>query len=86
MLERIDLDTLRAQGYVFNIELTYRALLAGFRVREIPIRFQDRREGRSKISFSVAVETLKLVPRLRHDRATWAVVRAPDEETAASSR
>ena len=42
VLEAIDLPSVRAEGYVFQIEVTYRALLAGFRVREIPIVFADR--------------------------------------------
>ena len=57
--------TLRSQGYVFNIELTYRALLAGFRVAEVPITFRDRQAGQSKISLDIAFEALLLVPRLR---------------------
>ena len=50
VLETIDPASLRSQGYVFNIELTYRALQAGFRVTEIPISFRDRKAGQSKIS------------------------------------
>ena len=45
VLEAIDLDSVRAEGYVFQIEVTYRALLAGFRVREVPIVFGDRTGG-----------------------------------------
>ena len=45
MLEAIQLETIRAEGYVFQIEVTYRALLAGFRVDEIPIVFRDRSVG-----------------------------------------
>ena len=48
VLEAVEPSTLRAQGYVFNIELTYRALLAGFRVTEIPICFRDRTAGRQQ--------------------------------------
>jgi dolichol-phosphate mannosyltransferase len=65
VLETVEPSTLRSQGYVFNIELTYRALLAGFRVTEIPICFRDREEGESKMSLSIAVEALRLVPKLR---------------------
>jgi hypothetical protein len=50
---------------VFNIELTYRALRAGFRVREVPISFHDRTVGESKISLPIAIEALWLVPVLR---------------------
>jgi dolichol-phosphate mannosyltransferase len=66
VLEAVELPTLRSQGYVFNIELTFRAHRAGFRIAEVPIRFQDRTVGESKISFGVAVEALWLVPVLRH--------------------
>jgi dolichol-phosphate mannosyltransferase len=65
VLEAVEPSTLRSQGYVFNIELTYRALLAGFSVKEIPIRFQDREEGDSKMSLPIAIEALRLVPKLR---------------------
>jgi dolichol-phosphate mannosyltransferase len=65
VLEAVEPSTLRSQGYVFNIELTYRALLAGFSVQEIPIRFRDREEGESKMSLRIAIEALRLVPKLR---------------------
>jgi dolichol-phosphate mannosyltransferase len=65
VMETVEPATLRSQGYVFNIELTYRALLAGFRVREIPICFRDRERGDSKMSLPIAVEALRLVPKLR---------------------
>jgi dolichol-phosphate mannosyltransferase len=65
VLQEVEPSTLRSQGYVFNIELTYRALLAGFSVKEIPIRFQDRQEGESKMSLPIAIEALRLVPKLR---------------------
>jgi dolichol-phosphate mannosyltransferase len=65
VLETVELATLRSQGYVFNIELTFRALRAGFRVAEVPITFRDRTVGESKISFGIAVEALWLIPVLR---------------------
>jgi dolichol-phosphate mannosyltransferase len=65
VLETVEPSTLRAQGYVFNIELTYRALLAGFTVREVPICFRDRTSGESKLTLPDAVEALRLVPKLR---------------------
>ena len=65
VLETVEPSTLRSQGYVFNIELTYRALLAGFRVTEVPICFRDREAGQSKMSLPIAVEALLLVPQLR---------------------
>jgi dolichol-phosphate mannosyltransferase len=66
VLEAVDLHTLRSQGYVFNIELTFRAQQADFRIVEVPIRFRDRRVGESKISLGVAIEALWLVPVLRY--------------------
>lgn len=65
VLEGIDLPTVRSHGYAFQVELTYRAVRAGFRVREIPIVFRDRRLGRSKMSWRIAAEAMLLVPRLR---------------------
>jgi dolichol-phosphate mannosyltransferase len=65
VLEAIDLSSVRAEGYVFQIEVTYRALAAGFRVKEIPIVFNDRAEGTSKMSARIALEAIWLVPRLR---------------------
>ncbi len=65
VLEAIDLGSVRAEGYVFQIEVTYRALLAGFTVREIPIVFPDRVAGTSKMSARIAIEAMWLVPRLR---------------------
>jgi dolichol-phosphate mannosyltransferase len=75
VLEAIDLESVRAEGYVFQIEVTYRALLAGFRVREIPIVFVDRTAGSSKMSAWIALEAIWIVPRLRRT-ATAAVRRA----------
>jgi dolichol-phosphate mannosyltransferase len=69
VLEAIELGTVSSEGYVFQIELTYRAILAGFRVKEIPIVFQDRAAGSSKMSAQIALEAIWLVPRLRHSAA-----------------
>jgi dolichol-phosphate mannosyltransferase len=71
VLEAIDLPSVRAEGYVFQVEVTYRAVLAGFRVREIPIVFVDREQGASKMSSRIALEAMWLVPRLR-----WTVPQA----------
>jgi dolichol-phosphate mannosyltransferase len=69
VLESIELTSVRSEGYVFQIELTYRTLLAGFTVREIPIVFADRAAGSSKMSAQIALEAIWLVPRLRHSAA-----------------
>ncbi len=65
VLRTIDLPTVRSHGYAFQVELTYRALEAGFRVVEVPIVFRDRRLGRSKMSWRIAAEAVWLVPALR---------------------
>jgi dolichol-phosphate mannosyltransferase len=68
VLEAIDLPTVRSQGYAFQVELTYRAVLKGFRVVEVPITFRDRRLGHSKMSWRIAAEAMWLVPQLRRRR------------------
>jgi dolichol-phosphate mannosyltransferase len=65
VLETIDLDAVTAKGYAFQIEMTYRALRAGFRVVEIPITFVDREHGGSKMSRSIVLEAIWRVPLLR---------------------
>jgi dolichol-phosphate mannosyltransferase len=65
VLEAIDLTRVRSQGYAFQVELTYRALERGFAVTEVPIVFRDRRLGRSKMSPSIAIEAVWMLPRLR---------------------
>jgi dolichol-phosphate mannosyltransferase len=65
VLEAIDLDTVDAQGYTFQIEMTYRALLLGFRVVEVPITFSDRVVGGSKMSRRIVLEAVRRVPELR---------------------
>jgi dolichol-phosphate mannosyltransferase len=65
VLETIDLDAVQAKGYAFQIELTYRALRAGFRVVEVPILFSDRTVGASKMSPSIFLEAVARVPALR---------------------
>jgi dolichol-phosphate mannosyltransferase len=64
-LESVDLDAVSARGYGFQIETTYRVLRAGLRVREIPIRFTERRAGASKMTGSIVAEAMWQVPRLR---------------------
>jgi dolichol-phosphate mannosyltransferase len=65
VLERLDLDGIAADGYGFQIEMTYRAVQAGFRVVEVPIVFRDRRVGQSKMSARIALEAVWKVPALR---------------------
>lgn len=65
VLEAIDLDTVGSLGYAFQVELTYRAVRAGFRVTEVPIRFHDRRVGESKMSKAIVAEAAWRVPLMR---------------------
>jgi dolichol-phosphate mannosyltransferase len=64
-LEGIDYRQMHADGYGFQIELTYRAIKAGFRVKEVPIVFRDRQAGTSKMSPRIALEAVWKVPALR---------------------
>jgi dolichol-phosphate mannosyltransferase len=68
VLEAIDFHSVRSQGYAFQVELTYRAVRAGFRVVEVPIVFRDRTQGTSKMSWRIAAEAVWLVPLLRFGR------------------
>ena len=65
VLEGIDLDAITTRGYGFQIEGTYRALRAGFRVAELPITFVDRRVGESKMTSGIVLEAMRQVPLLR---------------------
>jgi dolichol-phosphate mannosyltransferase len=68
VLEAIDLETIQARGYAFQVETTYRAISAGFRVVEVPIVFKDRRDGTSKMSRSIVAEAIWRVPAMRFRR------------------
>ncbi len=65
VLEKVDLDRLSANGYAFQIEVTYRAKRAGFKVVEVPIVFADRTAGKSKMSRAIVLEAVWRVPLLR---------------------
>jgi dolichol-phosphate mannosyltransferase len=65
VLEAIDLDSVRSEGYSFQIEMTYRALKKGFNVVEMPIVFADRRVGQSKMSRAIVAEAMWMVWRMR---------------------
>jgi dolichol-phosphate mannosyltransferase len=65
VLETIDLDAIQSKGYAFQIETTYHALRAGFRVTEVPIVFTDREVGGSKMSKAIVLEAVWKVPALR---------------------
>lgn len=65
VLRAIDLDSVHSTGYAFQIELTYRAIRRGFRVVEVPIVFEDRRVGQSKMSRAIVLEALFMVWKIR---------------------
>ncbi len=64
-LAAVPFDGVHAGGYVFQIEMTYRASRAGARIGEVPITFRDRRVGQSKMSRRIVVEALVVVVQLR---------------------
>ncbi|MGH2715263.1 MAG: polyprenol monophosphomannose synthase [Thermoleophilaceae bacterium] len=68
VLETLDLSGVHADGYGFQIELTYRAVKAGFTVAEVPILFRERRVGQSKMTTRIALEAVWKVPALRFRR------------------
>jgi dolichol-phosphate mannosyltransferase len=65
VLEAMDLDAVESKGYAFQIETTFRALRAGFKVVEVPITFADREVGGSKMSKAIVAEAIWKVPGLR---------------------
>jgi dolichol-phosphate mannosyltransferase len=65
VLERIDIGSIPSLGYAFQVETTYRAIRAGFRVVEVPILFHDRRVGESKMSGRIVIEAALRVPAMR---------------------
>ena len=86
-LASIPFEGVHAGGYVFQIEMTFRASRGGARIREVPITFRDRRVGQSKMSRRIVVEALVVVVTLRFDEVRGRIVghlphigrRAPDE-------
>jgi dolichol-phosphate mannosyltransferase len=65
VLEAIDLERVRSNGYAFQIEMSVRAWRKGFTLKEIPIVFVDRTEGQSKMNGAIVREAVWMVPRLR---------------------
>ena len=65
VLESLDLDTVEASGYVFQIEMKYRAYRRGFRIIEVPIVFPDREVGDSKMTPDIAMEALTRIWKIR---------------------
>ena len=71
VLEAIDFDSVQARGYAFQIEMTYRAIRAGFKVVEVPIVFRDRQAGSSKMDRGIVAEAVWRVPLLRFGRGRY---------------
>jgi dolichol-phosphate mannosyltransferase len=82
VLRGIELETVLANGYAFQVELTYRTLQAGFTVQEVPITFKERLHGQSKMSGKIVVEALKVVWQLRFSpssRLALALEKTPEK-------
>jgi dolichol-phosphate mannosyltransferase len=69
VLERLDLTSVHSNGYAFQVEMNWRCYRRGFRVREVPIVFVDRRVGKSKMGSHIVTEAMMVVLRLRFQRA-----------------
>jgi dolichol-phosphate mannosyltransferase len=76
-LRAIDAASAGAQGYAFQVELTWRVLTLGLVVEEVPIRFRERRLGESKMSAQIALEAAWRVPALRFGPRRWRALREP---------
>jgi len=85
VLEELPLAEVASQGYCFQIDMTWRAVQSGFRVREVPITFTERQHGASKMSRAIVVEAFLSVARWGADRILHRTPPAPvrDERPAA---
>jgi dolichol-phosphate mannosyltransferase len=70
LLEKMTLSTVQAKGYIFQVELAWRAVQLGAKVTELPIRFSDRILGQSKLGWSSIIEGLIEVPKMCFRRST----------------
>ena len=64
-LEKIDLDSITAKGYIFQAEMKYKAFIQGLKIVEVPILFETRTTGKSKMDLSIIFEALFSVVKLR---------------------
>ncbi|MDW8343127.1 MAG: polyprenol monophosphomannose synthase [Verrucomicrobiae bacterium] len=80
VLEAIELDSVKSNGYAFQVEMTYKAWMLGFRIKEIPITFTDRYAGQSKMSSGIVREALWIVWMLTrsHGYRRRPALRRPD--------
>lgn len=69
VLEQLDLEDVKSNGYSFQIEMTYRAFLMNFRIKESPIIFEERAAGKSKMSRAIFMEAIVMVWKLRAAKA-----------------
>ncbi|BBB91878.1 MAG TPA: polyprenol monophosphomannose synthase [Methylomusa anaerophila] len=83
VLEAIDLDRVKSNGYSFQIEMTYRAFLQGYRVKEVPIVFEERAEGKSKMSSAIFMEAILMIWKLRAARSQMKISRRSEVEKLA---
>jgi len=65
VLEQIGIDSLQSAGYAFQVETTYKTALKGFKIKEIPIIFEDRRVGQSKMSSGIFIEASLMILKLK---------------------
>lgn len=79
VLEAMNLEAIESTGYGFQIEMTYRAVRSGFKVAEMPIIFEERREGKSKMSPGIFAEALWMVGKLRLESGMEGDRRPADE-------
>ncbi|GCE13593.1 polyprenol monophosphomannose synthase [Tengunoibacter tsumagoiensis] len=90
VLENLDLDTVQAQGYAFQVEMTNRVVKLGYKIVETPIVFMDRRVGKSKMSRKIFIEGFTYVAKARFNKQTYTrkpvavTVTQPEEVTSSS--
>lgn len=87
VLEQLDLQTVRSNGYAFQVEMNYRCYLHGFKVAEVPIMFVDRRVGSSKMGSHIVTEAARVVLRLRWQTLTGSLrVQSPGAAAATAAK
>jgi dolichol-phosphate mannosyltransferase len=86
VLREIDLPSVRSRGYAFQVELTYRTIVRGLRVVEVPIVFRDRELGTSKMSWQITAEAAWLVPTAAPGRRAPATSAAGSQGAPSSGR
>jgi dolichol-phosphate mannosyltransferase len=85
VLEALDLDSVRSDGYGFQVEMNYLCQRAGFKIIEVPIVIPDRTEGQSKMSAPIFLEAVTLVLQLRGQEPSFSPEFASDPEPSSTS-